>query len=74
MAECRVPAPEFHSGLQMSGLLRHIVEKIFWAMDTTLEEMPDYSPADLARAFGDSVRDIFELDWKGWLLFWAFKK
>jgi SAM-dependent methyltransferase len=74
MAECRVPAPEFHSGLQMSGLLRYIVEKIFWAMDTTLEEMPDYSPADLARAFGDSVGDIFELDWKGWLLFWAFKK
>lgn len=74
MAECRVPAPEFHAGLRLSGLLTHIVEKIFWAMDTTLDEMPDYSPADLSRAFGYSIKDVFELDWKGWLLFWAYKR
>jgi SAM-dependent methyltransferase len=74
MAECRVPSPEFHHGLQISGLLQCIVGKIFWAMDTTLEEMPDYSTAEIARAFGDSLTDIFSLEWKGFLLFWGTKK
>lgn len=73
MAECRVPAPEFHRALQISSLLRCIVDKIFWAMDTTLEEMPDYSAADLALAFGDSLENTFGLEWKGWLLFWGTK-
>jgi SAM-dependent methyltransferase len=74
MAECRVPSPEFHHGIQMSGMLKCIVDKIFWAMDTTLEEMPDYSTAEIARAFGDFLRDTFCLEWKGFLLFWGYKR
>jgi hypothetical protein len=74
MAECRIPAPEFHLGLQMSGMLQCIVDKIFWAMDTTLDEMPDYSAAEITRAFGDSLIDIFSLEWKGFLLFWGYKR
>ena len=74
MAECRVPPPEFHLGIEMSGMLRCIVDKIFWAMEMTLEEMPDYSTADLARAFGDSLTDVYSLEWKGFLLFWGYKR
>lgn len=74
MAECRVPSPEFHNGIQMSGMLQCIVDKIFWAMDMTLEEMPDYSTAEITRAFGDSLTDTFCLEWKGFLLFWGYKR
>jgi SAM-dependent methyltransferase len=74
MAECRVPSPEFHHGIQMSGMLQCIVDKIFWAMDMTLEEMPDYSTAEITRAFGDSLTDTFCLEWKGFLLFWGYKR
>jgi len=74
MAECRVPSPEFHHGIQMSGMLKCIVDKIFWAMEMTLEEMPDYSAAEITRAFGESLRDTFSLEWKGFLLFWGYKR
>jgi SAM-dependent methyltransferase len=74
MAECRVPAPEFHHGIQMSGMLKCIVDKIFWGMEMAPEEMPDYSTGELARAFGDSLRDTFALEWKGFLIFWGYKK
>jgi len=74
MAECRIPAPEFHHGIQMSGMLQCIVDKIFWAMEMTFEEMPDYSTGELTRAFGDFLTDIFSLEWKGFLLFWGYKK
>ncbi len=59
MAECRVPPPEFHLGIDVSGMLQCIVDKIFWGMEMTLEEMPDYSTADLSRAFGDRLTDIY---------------
>jgi len=74
MAECRVPSPEFFRGIEMSGMLQCIVDKIFWAIDMTLEEMPDYSTSELSRAFGDSLTDTFCLEWKGFLLFWGHKK
>jgi SAM-dependent methyltransferase len=74
MSECRVPSPEFHHGIQMSGMLKCIVDKIFWAMDTTLEEMPDCSTTEIARAFGDSLTDTFCLEWNGFLLFWGYKR
>lgn len=74
MAECRVPPPEFHRGIEMSGMLQCIVDKIFWGMEMTLEEMPDYSTGEIARAFGDSLIDTFCLEWKGFLLFWGYKR
>ncbi len=74
MAECRVGPPEFHQGIEMSSMLECIVDKVFWAMETTVEEMPDYSTAEVAQAFGDSLMDTFCLEWKGFLLFWGFKR
>jgi len=74
MAECRVPSPEFHRGIEMSGMLQCIVDKIFWAIDMTLKEMPDYSASELTRAFGDSLTDTFYLEWNGFLLFWGYKR
>ena len=74
MAECRTSPPEFFAGLKISGLLRCISEKIFWAMDTTFEEMPDYSTAHIGRAFGNSLTNTFSHEWKGILIFWGFKK
>jgi len=74
MAECRVGPPEFYHGVQMSGMLQCIVDKIFWAMDTTVEKMPDYSTEEIAQAFGDSLMDAFSLEWKGFLLFWGTKR
>ena len=50
------------------------MDKIFWAMGTTLEGMPNYSAADLARAFDHYLTNTFSLDWKGWLLFWGYKQ
>jgi hypothetical protein len=46
--------PEFQNAPQISGLLNCIIDKILWGMDTTLEEIPDYSAADIALAFGIS--------------------
>ena len=43
-------------------------------MDTTFEEMPDYSALDIANAFADSLVDTFHLEWKGFLVFWGYKK
>jgi len=74
MGECRIPPPEFHLGIEVSGMLRCIVDKIFWGMEMTPEEMPDYSTAELTRAFGDSLTDTYSLEWKGFLLFWGTKR
>lgn len=74
MLECRTCPPEFFTGIKISGLLKCIAEKIFWAMDDTFEEMPDYTATELARFFGDSLTNSFSLEWKGWLLYWGCKK
>ena len=74
MAECRVPSLEFHHGIQMSGMLKCIVDKIFWAMDTTLGGNARLFYSRNGRAFGDSLTDTFSLEWKGFLLFGGCKK
>jgi SAM-dependent methyltransferase len=74
MAECRVPSPEFYRGIEMSGTLKCIVDKIFWAIDMVPEEMPDYSTSELLQAFGGPLKDTFCLEWKGFLLFWGYKR
>lgn len=74
MMECRLCHPVFFAALSMSGILKCIAEKLWWAMHVTFEEMPDYSTADLALAFGDSLTGTFSLEWNGWLLFWGYKK
>ena len=74
MVECRTCPPEFFTAINISGLLKCISEKIYWAIDSTFEEMPDYSTQEIASAFGDSLIDSFSLEWKGRLLFWGIKK
>jgi len=74
MIENRTCPPAFFKAIEINGFLRCIAEKIFWGMDTTFEEMPDYTTDELESAFGDNLNDTFSLEWKGWLLFWGYKK
>jgi hypothetical protein len=74
MIENRTCPPAFFTAIEMNGFLRCMVEKIFWGMDTTFEEMPDHTTAVLASAFGSSITGTFGLEWKGWLIFWGYKK
>ncbi|MFC1846188.1 methyltransferase domain-containing protein [Chloroflexota bacterium] len=74
MIENRTCPPAFFKAIEINGFLRCIAEKVYWGMDTTFEEMPDYTTLDLESAFGNSLTDIFSLEWKGWLLFWGYKK
>ena len=74
MMENRTGNVEFFNALNMSGLLRCIAEKIWWGWNMTLEELPDYPTVVLEEAFDGLLYDTYSLEWKGWLLFWGYKK
>lgn len=73
LLECRVCHPVFFTALQTSYLLQSMFEKVFWAMQIDFNEFPDYSTEDLNKAFGDSLKDKYYIEWQGWLVLWGYK-
>jgi ubiquinone/menaquinone biosynthesis C-methylase UbiE len=74
MLEWRHPADPFLLALSISGLLKCIADKIYWAAGHAFQDIPDVPTADLVEALGDSLNDIYRLEWNGFLLFWGYKK
>lgn len=75
LQECRSRSPEFFTGVNMSGLLRCIAEKIYFGPGRAklTDGVFDVPSKNLNIAFGDSLTDIFTLEWKGWIVFYGFK-
>lgn len=76
MHECRIGAPEWWQGVQMSGFLKCIIEKIYLGPGRKKlgERQFDVTPETIVHAFGDKLRNSFSFASKGWLVFWGYKK
>lgn len=74
LVENRVNNPEFLAAMQISGQMRYIARKLYWAMNVPYEELPDYPAVVIEEAFKGLLSNTYSLEWKGWLLYWGFKK
>jgi ubiquinone/menaquinone biosynthesis C-methylase UbiE len=74
MIECRNGQPGYFAAIDNNFFMRCIVEKLYWALDIVFGEMPDYSTTQLATAFNGLLKNVYSIEWSGWLLFWGYKK